>query len=109
MSFLRANAFRRLCRFLGMSRGFEFSFGCFNCTRYPDGLAWQFNVPKKVLRKSEEFKKFHSFLVFETEVVCVLSCDGLSVTLIERLQGKHIQTRGSQHASSPLFRCLAPS
>ncbi|KAK7471032.1 tRNA (cytosine-5-)-methyltransferase ncl1 [Stygiomarasmius scandens] len=35
---------------------------------YPDGLAWQFNVPKKVLRKSPEFKKFHSFLVFETEV-----------------------------------------
>lgn len=39
--------------------------------RYPDGLAWQFNVPKKVLRKSPEFKKFHSFLVFETEVVRV--------------------------------------
>ena len=37
--------------------------------RYPEGLAWQFNVPKKVLRKSPEFKKFHSFLVFETEVV----------------------------------------
>ncbi|KAF9521561.1 S-adenosyl-L-methionine-dependent methyltransferase [Crepidotus variabilis] len=37
-------------------------------TWYPDGLAWQFNVPKKVLRKSPEFKKFHSFLVFETEV-----------------------------------------
>ncbi|KAJ7598644.1 cytosine-5--methyltransferase [Mycena floridula] len=35
---------------------------------YPEGLAWQFNVPKKVLRKSPEFKKFHSFLVFETEV-----------------------------------------
>ncbi|KAF9472978.1 S-adenosyl-L-methionine-dependent methyltransferase [Pholiota conissans] len=35
---------------------------------YPDGLAWQFNVPKKVLRRSPEFKKFHSFLVFETEV-----------------------------------------
>ncbi|KAJ7021378.1 cytosine-5--methyltransferase [Mycena alexandri] len=35
---------------------------------YPDGLAWQFNVPKKVLRKSPEFKEFHSFLVFETEV-----------------------------------------
>ncbi|KAF9444637.1 cytosine-5--methyltransferase, partial [Macrolepiota fuliginosa MF-IS2] len=34
---------------------------------YPDGLAWQFNVPKKVLRKQPEFKKFHSFLVFETE------------------------------------------
>ncbi|KAF9652423.1 S-adenosyl-L-methionine-dependent methyltransferase [Thelephora ganbajun] len=35
---------------------------------YPDGLAWQFNVPKKVLRKHPEFKKFHSFLVYETEV-----------------------------------------
>nr|GAT49463.1 tRNA (cytosine-5-)-methyltransferase [Mycena chlorophos] len=34
---------------------------------YPDGLAWQFNVPKKVVRKSPEFKEFHSFLVFETE------------------------------------------
>ncbi|KAF8630235.1 hypothetical protein AX15_003037 [Amanita polypyramis BW_CC] len=35
---------------------------------FPDGLAWQFNVPKKVLRKQPEFKKFHSFLVFETEI-----------------------------------------
>ncbi|KAG5637196.1 hypothetical protein H0H81_005409 [Sphagnurus paluster] len=35
---------------------------------YPDGLAWHFNVPKKILRKSPEFKRFHSFLVFETEV-----------------------------------------
>ncbi|KAF8271861.1 S-adenosyl-L-methionine-dependent methyltransferase [Lactarius quietus] len=35
---------------------------------YPKGLAWQLNVPKKVLRKSPEFKRFHSFLVFETEV-----------------------------------------
>ncbi|XP_006463888.1 hypothetical protein AGABI2DRAFT_225841 [Agaricus bisporus var. bisporus H97] len=34
---------------------------------YPDGLAWQFNVPKKILRKQPEFKKFHSFLVHETE------------------------------------------
>ncbi|KAF9226412.1 S-adenosyl-L-methionine-dependent methyltransferase [Gyrodon lividus] len=35
---------------------------------YPEGLAWQFNVSKKVLRKSPEFKKFHSFLVHETDV-----------------------------------------
>lgn len=35
---------------------------------YPGGLAWQFNVPKKVLRKQQEFKNFHSFLVFETEI-----------------------------------------
>lgn len=39
--------------------------------RYPKGLAWQLNVPKRVLRKSPEFKRFHSFLVFETEVVCL--------------------------------------
>ena len=48
-------------------------FGCDSwfhpSSRYPDGLAWVFNVSKKVLRKSPEFKKFHSFLVFETEVV----------------------------------------
>jgi multisite-specific tRNA:(cytosine-C5)-methyltransferase len=37
--------------------------------RYPNGLAWQLNVPKKALRRSPEFKIFHSFLVFETEVV----------------------------------------
>jgi multisite-specific tRNA:(cytosine-C5)-methyltransferase len=35
---------------------------------YPNGLAWQLNVPKKALRRSHELKKFHSFLVFETEV-----------------------------------------
>ncbi|KAH8830369.1 S-adenosyl-L-methionine-dependent methyltransferase [Flagelloscypha sp. PMI_526] len=34
---------------------------------YPDGLAWQFNVSKKILRKHPDFKKFHSFLVYETE------------------------------------------
>ncbi|TDL24663.1 cytosine-5--methyltransferase [Rickenella mellea] len=35
---------------------------------YPDSLAWQINVPRKSLRKSPEYKKFHNFLVFETEV-----------------------------------------
>ncbi|VDB92498.1 unnamed protein product [Peniophora sp. CBMAI 1063] len=35
---------------------------------YPGGLGWQFNVAKKVLRRSPEFKRFHSFLVYETEV-----------------------------------------
>ena len=37
-------------------------------SRYPGGLGWQFNVAKKVLRRSPEFKRFHSFLVYETEV-----------------------------------------
>ncbi|TFK25363.1 cytosine-5--methyltransferase [Coprinopsis marcescibilis] len=46
---------------------------------YPDGLAWQFNVPKKVLRKQPEFKKFHSFLVFETEVGNVSRQEGVSM------------------------------
>jgi 16S rRNA C967 or C1407 C5-methylase (RsmB/RsmF family) len=36
--------------------------------RYPDGLAWQFAVPKAVLRKNPEFRKFQAFLVYETEV-----------------------------------------
>jgi hypothetical protein len=36
--------------------------------RYPDGLAWQFSVPKAVLRKQAAFRKFQSFLVYETEV-----------------------------------------
>ena len=38
--------------------------------RYPGELAWQFSAPKRVVRKSEEFKKFQRFLVGETEVVC---------------------------------------
>ncbi|CAA7268497.1 unnamed protein product [Cyclocybe aegerita] len=46
---------------------------------YPDGLAWQFNVPKKVLRKQPEFKKFHSFLVFETEVGNISRQEGVSM------------------------------
>lgn len=40
--------------------------------RYPDGLAWQINVARKALRKSADYKKFHNFLVFETEVVRLL-------------------------------------
>ncbi|KAF8156676.1 S-adenosyl-L-methionine-dependent methyltransferase [Crassisporium funariophilum] len=46
---------------------------------YPDGLAWHFNVPKKVLRRSPEFKKFHSFLVFETEVGNISRQEGVSM------------------------------
>lgn len=46
---------------------------------YPDGLAWQFNVSKKALRKSPEFKKFHSFLVYETEVGNISRQEGVSM------------------------------
>ncbi|KAG8900318.1 hypothetical protein FRB99_006123, partial [Tulasnella sp. 403] len=36
--------------------------------RYPGGLAYEVNVPKRVLRKSPDFKEFHQFLVYQTEV-----------------------------------------
>ncbi|KAI5478817.1 tRNA (cytosine-5-)-methyltransferase [Pseudohyphozyma bogoriensis] len=34
---------------------------------YPGHLAWQLNVPKNVVRKNDQFKKFQHFLVSETE------------------------------------------
>jgi hypothetical protein len=37
--------------------------------RYPYELAWQVSAPKRVVRKSEPFKRFQRFLVGETEVV----------------------------------------
>src|ERR1700733_8933308 len=80
--------------------------------RYPDGLAWQFNLTKKVLRKSEEFKKFPSFLVFETEVVRMSLYENVVPPMtekLEKLQGKHIQTGSRQYASPALFGCLTPS
>ena len=68
--------------------------------RFPDGLAWQFNIPKKVLRKSPEFKKFHSFLVFETEVVrSSLVCPRWD---FNTYLGKCVTTRGGEHAT-PTF------
>ncbi|EUC55359.1 tRNA (cytosine-5)-methyltransferase, partial [Rhizoctonia solani AG-3 Rhs1AP] len=35
---------------------------------YPDGLGWQLDISKSALRKTPEFKRFHNFLVYETEV-----------------------------------------
>lgn len=36
---------------------------------YPEGLGWQINVRKNVLRKTDEFRRFQQFLVAETDVV----------------------------------------
>jgi hypothetical protein len=36
---------------------------------YPDGLGWQINVGKTVIRKSPEYRKLQQFLVYETDVV----------------------------------------
>ena len=66
--------------------------------RYPDGLAWQFNVSKKVLRRSPEFKMFHSFLVHETEVVG-FSIDYLAKQLMHR-PGKYIPARGCEYVAA---------
>jgi hypothetical protein len=65
-------------------------------TRYPEDLAWQFNVSKKVLRKQQAFKKFHSFLVHETEVVRDPS--SRVMRSMAHVIGQYIKTRGSQHA-----------
>ncbi|KAJ1925972.1 tRNA (cytosine-5-)-methyltransferase ncl1 [Tieghemiomyces parasiticus] len=35
---------------------------------YPGGFGWQMTVPRIALKKSESLKKFHTFLVTETEV-----------------------------------------
>ncbi|XP_013780179.1 tRNA (cytosine(34)-C(5))-methyltransferase-like [Limulus polyphemus] len=34
---------------------------------YPDKLAWQLKISRKIIRKSEEFERLHSFLISETE------------------------------------------
>lgn len=36
---------------------------------YPDGLGWQINVGKTVIRKSPEYRKLQQYLVYETDVV----------------------------------------
>jgi hypothetical protein len=69
--------------------------------RYPDGLAWQFNIPKKVLRKSPELKKFHSFLVFETEVVRLFLVY-FQIQLIDTYLGEFVTARGRKHATPTL-------
>ncbi|CDZ98436.1 tRNA cytosine-5-methylases and related enzymes of the NOL1/NOP2/sun superfamily [Phaffia rhodozyma] len=35
---------------------------------YPDGLGWQVNAGKSLIRKNPEYKKLQQFLVYETEV-----------------------------------------
>ncbi len=67
MSHLRTSKFRHQCRSPG-KQCLELLYPSIHLRRYPAGLAWQFNVPKKVLRKSSEFRSFHSFLVGETDV-----------------------------------------
>lgn len=42
---------------------------CVLFDRYPDGLGWQVNVGKQIIRKSKEYKKLQQFLVYETDVV----------------------------------------
>uniref|UniRef100_A0A8C4Q6H6 tRNA (cytosine(34)-C(5))-methyltransferase n=1 Tax=Eptatretus burgeri TaxID=7764 RepID=A0A8C4Q6H6_EPTBU len=34
---------------------------------YPNGMAWEINLSRKIIRKSPILERFHNFLVFETE------------------------------------------
>ncbi|KAJ7201628.1 S-adenosyl-L-methionine-dependent methyltransferase [Mycena pura] len=80
---------------------------------YPDGLAWQFNVTKKVLRKSPEFKEFHSFLVFETEVGNISRQEAVSMLppLFMDVEPHHktAQLLESLHAQDTLTSTSIPS
>ena len=41
--------------------------------RYPDELAWQLDLDRKLIRQNDKLKRLHQFLVQETESVCYLS------------------------------------
>lgn len=80
--------------------------------RYPEGLGWQLNVQKTIVRKSLEFKKFQDFLVYETDVVSSLQSSspssGADFRVITSI-GKYLKTRGCQHDPSPCVRRSTPS
>ncbi|CAO1631364.1 unnamed protein product [Sympodiomycopsis kandeliae] len=46
---------------------------------YPDGLAWQIDVMKNVLRKQPDFQNFQRFLVTETEVGSISRQEAVSM------------------------------
>ncbi|PWN52711.1 hypothetical protein IE53DRAFT_311553 [Violaceomyces palustris] len=46
---------------------------------YPEGLGWHLNTKKTVIRKSPEFKRFHQFLVHETEVGSISRQEAVSM------------------------------
>ncbi|SOV05015.1 related to NCL1 - tRNA (cytosine-5-)-methyltransferase / probable Orotate phosphoribosyl transferase [Ustilago sp. UG-2017a] len=46
---------------------------------YPDGLGWHLNTKKNVIRKSPEFKRFHQFLVHETDVGSISRQEAVSM------------------------------
>ena len=50
-----------------------------NLPWYPDGLGWHLNTKKNVIRKSPEFKRFHQFLVHETDVGSISRQEAVSM------------------------------
>jgi len=40
--------------------------------RYPDELAWQLDLDRKLIRQNDKLKRLHQFLIQETESVCFL-------------------------------------
>ncbi|KAG8998446.1 hypothetical protein FRB94_006873, partial [Tulasnella sp. JGI-2019a] len=59
---------------------------------YPDGLAYEMNASKRVLRKHPEFKKLHQFLVYETGVGNISRQEAVSMIppLLLDVQSHHI-------------------
>ncbi|CCK71209.1 tRNA (cytosine-C5-)-methyltransferase KNAG_0G01510 [Huiozyma naganishii CBS 8797] len=58
---------------------------------YPNHLAWQLDVSKRILRKSEQFAKTHKFLVMETAIGNISRQEAVSMIppLLLRLESNH--------------------
>ncbi|KAJ2616958.1 tRNA (cytosine-5-)-methyltransferase ncl1 [Coemansia sp. RSA 1365] len=59
---------------------------------YPNELAWQFSIPRFVLKRSPELSRFHAFLVTETEVGNISRQEAVSMVppLLLDVQGDHL-------------------
>ena len=42
-------------------------------SRYPDELAWQLDLDRKLIRQNDKLKRLHQFLIQETECVRVVA------------------------------------
>jgi 16S rRNA C967 or C1407 C5-methylase (RsmB/RsmF family) len=47
--------------------------------RYPDGLAWQLQLTRKDIRRSEAYFRLHNFLISETECVNISRQEAVSM------------------------------
>ncbi|OLL26300.1 Multisite-specific tRNA:(cytosine-C(5))-methyltransferase [Neolecta irregularis DAH-3] len=59
---------------------------------YPESLAWSLNVGKAVIRRSPPFKKFQTFLVYETEAGSISRQEAVSMIppLLLQVKSNHV-------------------